>query len=227
MKVVISLGGSLLTKDLSSENFRKYASVILRLWGEGHKLIVVCGGGKVCRDYRDVAKGFGASNNDLDFIGIMATHINASTFYTALGDCAYLVRWKSLEEAKDEVAENFEEKIIVAAGYDVGTSSDYDATAFADLVGADMIINATNVDGVYSADPKKDPIARKYDKVSYDDFEKIIMQNEQAPGEYRFFDLESTRLIKSRRIKAVFINGNDPEEIARAVQGTHHGTTVG
>jgi uridylate kinase len=227
MKVVISLGGSLLTKELSSDNFRKYASVILRLWGEGHKLIVVCGGGRVCRDYRDVAKGLGAGNDDMDFVGIMATHINASTFYTALGDNAHLVRWKSLEEAKEEVAENFEEKIIVAAGYDIGTSSDYDATIFADLVGADMIINATNVDGVYSADPRKDPKAKKHDRVSYDDFEKIIMQNEQAPGEYRFFDLASTRLIRSSGIKAIFINGNDPEEIARAVKGTHRGTTVG
>jgi len=226
MKIVISIGGSLLTKELTSENFRRYANVMLRLRAKGHKIIVVCGGGKVCRDYRDVAKGLGADNEQMDFVGIMATHLNASTFASALGKFGYLIRWKSLKEAKKEAKRNFGKKILVAAGYDIGTSSDYDATALAEAIKADMLINATNVAGVYSGDPKIELNAKKFDKLSYDEFEKIMMKNAQVPGEYRFFDWKATKIIKKYKIKTIFIDGREPEEIIRAAEGKHHGTTV-
>jgi uridylate kinase len=226
MKVVISIGGSLLTKELTPENFRKYADVILQLWKKGHKLIVVCGGGKVCREYRDVGKDLGADYDQLDFIGIMATHLNASTLLPALGKLGYLVAWKSLKEAIKEVKKNFGKKILVAGGYDVGTSSDYDAAIFAYSVKADLLINATNVDGVYSDDPKKNPNAKKYDKLTFDQFENIISKNPQSPGEYRLFDLAATKLIKKAKIKTIFIDGNDSQEILRAVEGKHNGTVI-
>jgi len=226
MKIVISLGGSLLTRELTSENFRSYADVMLRLRDKGHKLIVVCGGGKVCREYRDVAKGLGADNEQMDFVGIMATHLNASTFSSALGNSSYLVRWKSLKEAMKEVKKNFGKKILVAAGYDIGTSSDYDAAMLAKTVKADLLINATNVNGVYTADPKLDPNATKINKLNYAEFEKIMNQNSQIPGEYRFFDMKATQLIRKFKIKTIFIDGREPEEIIRAVEGMHNGTTV-
>jgi uridylate kinase len=225
VKIVISLGGSLLTKELTSENFRKYADVILRL-SKNNKIIVICGGGKVCRDYRDVAKGLGANNDQLDFIGIMATHINASTFLPALGKYGYLIKWKTFKEVLKEAKKVFGKKIIVAAGYDVGTSSDYDAAALAAVVKADLLINATNVDGVYSADPEMDPSSKKLDKLNYDEFEKIMGKNAQIPGEYRFFDWKATKIIKKYKIKTIFIDGRDTEEIIRAVDGKHHGTII-
>lgn len=227
MKVAISIGGSLLTKELSVDNFKKYADVFLRLREQGHELAIVCGGGKVCREYRDIGKGFTDDTDALDFIGIMATHVNASTLVAALGDVGHLVKWGSLEQAKKEVKKHFGKKIIVGGGYDVGTSSDYDAAVFAEVVGADLLINATNIDGVYTADPKKDPNAKKLEKLTHDEFEKIIMQNPQTPGEYRLFDLPATKLIKKMKLKTVFINGKDPKEILRAVEGKHSGTVIG
>lgn len=227
MKIVISVGGSLLTRQLSAENFKGYADVFLKLREQGHDLVVICGGGKVCREYRDIGKGFTSNNDVLDFIGIMATHINASTLVAALGEHGYLLRWKSLEEVKKEVSKHFGKKIVVGGGYDVGTSSDFDAAVFAEVVDADLLINASNVDGVYTADPKKDPNAKKLAKLSHGEFEKIILQNPQTPGEYRLFDLKAATLIKKNKIKTIFIDGNDPEEIIRAVEGKHNGTVVG
>lgn len=225
MRIVISMGGSLLTKDLSAENFQKYADVFMYLKDLGHKLIVVCGGGKVCRDYRDIGKALGGDNDQLDFIGMMATHINAATLAAAIKG-SHLIKPMSLEEATKEVGKNFGKKILVGAGYRVGNSTDYDAAVFAEAIKADLLINASNVDGIYTADPKKDRGATKLDRVSYDEFERIMGQNEQVAGEYRFFDLPATKLIKKARIKTVFINGNDPDEIKRAVDGTHHGSIV-
>ena len=222
MKVVISLGGSLLTRELTAENFKKYAEVLKRLKRMGHKLIVVCGGGKVCREYRDIAKELGATYEIMDWIGIQATHMNAFTLIAALGEDAHPISLRTVEEVK----EHFNDKILVCGGYLPGCSTDYDAALFAEAIGADLLINATDVDGVYSADPDKDPNAKKFDKLSYDEFERIILQNPQVPGEYRFFDLKATRLIKKARIKTIFIDGRDPEEIIRAVEGRHNGTIV-
>ena len=222
MKIVISLGGSLLTKELTPENFKKYADVLKRLKNKGHKLVVVCGGGKIAREYRDVAKSFTKDNILLDWIGIQATHMNALTLIAALGKDAHPVSLRTPEEVK----KNFKDKILVCGGDLPGCSTDYDAALFAEAIKADLLINATNVDGVYSDDPKKNPKAKKFDRLSYNEFEKIIMKNPQTPGEYRFFDLKATRLIKKAKIKTIFIDGRDTEEIMRTVEGKDHGTMV-
>ncbi len=222
MIIIISIGGSLLTRELTAENFKRYADVLRELKNKGHKIVVVCGGGKVCREYQKIGKELGANNAALDWIGIAATHLNASTLIAALGDLAYPV---SLRTA-GEVVEKFGDKIIVCGGNVPGSSTDYDAALFAKALEADMLVNATDVDGVYSADPDKYPKAKKFNKLSHEEFERIILQNPQTPGEYRFFDLPGTKLIRKARIKTIFIDGTDPEEIKRAVEGKHHGTVV-
>lgn len=222
MKIVISLGGSLLTKEFTPENFKKYADVLKRLKNKGHKLVVVCGGGKVCREYRDIAMNFTKDNILLDWIGIQATHLNAFTLIAALGKDAYPVSLKTLEEVK----KIFKDKIIVCGGNVPGSSTGYDAALFAVTIKADLLIKASDVDGVYSADPDKNPKAKKFDKLTHDEFLKIIERNPQTPGEYRLFDLKATKLIKKNKIKTIFIDGNDPEEIIKAVEGRHNGTVI-
>lgn len=226
MKIVISIGGSLLTKELTAENFKKYADVFLELKNKGNQLIVVCGGGKVCREYRDVGKKLGGNAEQLDFIGIMATHLNAATLYSALGENGELIKWVPLKKAVKEVKNKFGEKILVGGGYDTGTSSDFDAASFAKAIEADLLINATNVNGVYSEDPKINPNAKRFDRLTHKEFVRIIKKNAQVPGEYRLFDLPATKLVKRMKLKTIFIDGNDPREIVRAVEGNHSGTTI-
>jgi uridylate kinase len=222
MKIVVSLGGSLLTKELTSANFNKYAEVLKKLRKDGHKLVVVCGGGKVCRQYRDVAKELDGDNILLDWIGIQASHMNAFTLIAALGNDAYPKSLRTVEEVKT----NFGNKILVCGGNLPGCSTGYDATLFAEAINADLLIKASDVDGVYSTDPDEDPNAKKYDRLTHDEFLKIIKQNPQIPGEYRLFDLKATKLIRKIKIKTIFIDGNDPEEIVRAVEGKHNGTII-
>jgi uridylate kinase len=226
MKVVVSIGGSLLTKELTAENFKRYADAFLELKSKGHQLIVVCGGGKVCREYRDIGKKLGGNDEQLDFIGIMATHLNAATLYSALGENGELIKWAPLKKAVKEVKKKFGEKILVGAGYDIGTSSDFDAVSFAKAIGADMLVNATNINGVYSEDPKINPNVKKFDRLTHKEFVKIIKKNVQVPGEYRLFDLPAAKLIKRLKLKTVFIDANDPQEIVRAVGGSHSGTVI-
>ncbi len=226
MKVVLSLGGSLLTRELTGENFKKYVDAVLKLKEDGHRLIVVCGGGKTCRDYQKIARPLGAGRDELDFIGIMATHLNAAAFCFSLGGNGHLVKWNSLEGAGEDVRKNFGKGVVVAAGYDVGTSTDYDAAYFAQTVEADLLVNATNIDGIYDSDPKTDKGAKKFNRMSHDQFIGIVKSNVQAPGEYRLFDMKAAKLIKKLGLKMVSIDGNDPEEILKAVSGGHSGTEV-
>jgi uridylate kinase len=222
MKIVISLGGSLLTKELTPENFKKYADVLKKLKKQGHKLVVVVGGGKVCREYRDIAKNFTSDNTLLDWIGIQATHLNAFTLIAALGKDAHPVSLRTV----DEVKKNLKDKILVCGGNVPESSTGYDAALFAEAIKADLLIKASDIDGVYTADPDKDLNAKKFDRLTHDEFLRIIEKNPQIPGEYRLFDLKATKLIKKNKIKTVFIDGNNPEEIIRAVEGKHHGTII-
>ena len=231
---MISIGGSLLTSELTTENFQRYAKVVVDLWKAGHKVAVVCGGGQVCRDYRDVAKACDADWRLLDWIGVMATHLNASTFAAVIASCGYSeverkVHWiqpKAERAAVAEFKKYFGKRLVVGAGYEPGHSTDYDSAIFAAKVKADLLVNASNIDGVYTADPKKDPNAKKLQQLTYAEFLRILSQNEQSPGEYRLFDIGAAKAIKKAKIKTVFVDGREPEEIARAVAGTHNGTVV-
>jgi uridylate kinase len=222
MRIVISLGGSLLTRSLTPKNFKGYAEVLRKLKKDGHKLVVVCGGGSTCRKYQRIAKKLGADNVSLDRIGIAATHLNAMTLIACLGEDAYPLSLRTPQQ----VVKNLNEKILVCGGNLPGCSTDYDAALFAKAIKADLLINATNVKGVYSSDPKKNPRAKRFKKLSYEEFERIISGLEQTPGEYRLFDLKAAKLIKKARIKTLIIDGRDPKNILKAVEGKVVGTII-
>jgi uridylate kinase len=133
---------------------------------------------------------------------------------------------RNVLRTKEQVRRALNEKILVCGGNLPGCSTDYDAALFAEALRADLLINATNIDGVYSSDPKKDPKAKKFDRLSYGEFERIISKNPQLPGGYGLFDLKGVEIIRRARIKMVVIDGTDPEEIVRAVEGRHSGTVI-
>jgi uridylate kinase len=97
----------------------------------------------------------------------------------------------------------------------------------AEKIGAELIINATDVDGVYTKNPKTHDDAEKITTLTCLRLEEIIKENtRQAPGEYGLFDLKGVRLAKKLGIPIIIIDGTDPEEILRAVKGTHSGSIV-
>jgi len=223
MKVVISLGGSLLTRNLSAENIRRYAEALKDLRNRGHQLAVVCGGGKVAREYQQIARDLGGEHRTLDRIGILATHMNALLLIIALGEAAD----DRIFKRANDVKRHFGGRILVGGGYLPGCSTDYRAALFANAVKADLIVNATDYGGVFDKDPSKHADARQFKALGFEDLEKIIKERfKQMPGDYGLFDLKATKLIKKQRIKTVIIDGTDPKEIVRAVEGGHSGTVI-
>lgn len=223
MKVSISLGGSLLTKSMEAQSYRRYADAARRIWEAGHELVVVCGGGRPARQYIAIAKELGGPRDLQDNLGILATHVNALLLIAALGDAAD----PRIHRRASEVRAHLGDRILVGGGHRPGSSTDYRAALFAEAMDADLIINATDVPGVYDKNPKTHPDAKKLDTITFRELETIIRANvKQAPGEYGLFDLKAVRLAARLGIPLVFVDGTDPEEIIRAVTGNHHGTTV-
>jgi uridylate kinase len=208
---------------MDAESYRRYAAVVRRLWEEGHIVVVTCGGGRPARQYISIAKELDGSRELLDGLGILATHVNALLLIAALGDAAD----PHIHQRATEVKRHLGDRILVGGGYKPGSSTDYRATLFADAINADLIINATDVPGVYDKNPKTNPDAKKLDTLTYAELERIIKRTtRQVPGEYGLFDLKAVRLAARLGTPLVFVDGSDPEEIIRAVLGIHHGTTV-
>ncbi len=223
MKVSISLGGSLLTKSMEAQSYCRYAEALKRIWEAGNELVVVCGGGRPARQYIAIAKELGAPRDLQDNLGILSTHVNALLLIAALGEAAD----SHIHRRASEVRKHLGDRILVGGGHMPGSSTDYRAVIFAEAMNADLIINATDVAGVYDRNPKTHKAARKYDELTYSQLEDIIRANvNQAPGEYGLFDLKAVRLTARLGIPVVFVDGTDPEEIVRAVAGKHHGTVV-
>ncbi|MFA9495855.1 MAG: hypothetical protein ACERKS_08035, partial [Candidatus Bathyarchaeota archaeon] len=118
-------------------------------------------------------------------------------------------------------------KVWIGGGHKPGTSTDYRTVQFAEAMGADLVINATDIDGVYTKNPKAHPDTEKLVELTFETLEKIIVENtNQAPGEYGLFDLAAVKLSKKTRIPVAIIDGTDPQEIAQAVHGKHSGSTI-
>ncbi len=238
MKVVISIGGSLLTKetdisnpDSYTKNFKRYAEVVRKILRDGNQVVAVCGGGDPARIFQNIGRKFTKDTEVLDRLGILATSLNAQLFVACLNKLEAGIVHEDVISSPQDIGYIFYEtkgkKVIVCSGWEPGCSTDYDATLHAEAVGAKLIINATNIDGVYTSDPKKNPNAKKIDALSYEDFRKILSGIPQTPGEYRLFDLKGIDVIERNDIKMIIVDGNDPIEILRAMEGTHKGTVVG
>ena len=232
MKVAISLGGRLLTGKgkedcvkLDPAKYTLYAEVIRGLHEEGHEMVVVCGGGKPARYFIDIAKTYNAPPDVLDYLGIKSSHVNALLFMAALGDVAD--QPTVYETPGKEFDSRAPGKVWIGGGHRPGTSTDYRTVQFAGAMGADLIINATDIDGVYDKNPSVHADAKKLPQLTFEELETIIRENtRQAPGEYGLFDLAAVTLSKEIRIPVAIIDGTDPEEIARAVDGCHSGSTI-
>ncbi len=221
MKIVISLGGSLLTRDLTASGVRKYIDVLKKISEKADKLVIIVGGGRVCREYQAIARELGATQDMQDYIGIKSTHFNASLVACALLKYAEIPN--NEKELKSALAKN---RIVVGGGLKVGQSTDAIAAFAAKEINADLLINASNVDGVYDSNPKENKNAKKIPRLSYAELKQILSKNAQLPGQYGLFDLRAVDTISRAKIKAIFIDGTDAEEIWRAAFGKHNGSVV-
>lgn len=222
MRIVAAIGGSILLQDYNAERFKEYAK-LLKEQSEEHEIFVVVGGGKPAREYIGVVRDLGAGEAKCDDIGIEVTRVNAKLMLLALGDAAYQKVPHNFQEALEYSATG---KIIVMGGTEPAHSTDAVSAILAEYVQADLLVNLTAVDGLYTKDPKKFDDAELIEEITASDMMDIIGGNEVKAGTYEFIDTTAIQMIKRSNLETVIANGNEPQNLIRAIKGEKIGTRV-
>ncbi len=222
MILVVSIGGSVLTSNLDPERIRKYASSIKAL-AEEHTTYIVVGGGRIARDYITAARDLGANEVECDIIGIDMTRINAKLLIAALDSTAYPVPLTSYQDARNAALTG---RVVVMGGLIPGQTTDAVSAVLAEYVGADLLINATSVDGVYTADPNLDSKAEKISSMTPSQLVDIVMKIDMSAGSNSPLDPLAAKIIQRCGVKTFVIDGREPGNINEAAAGRHNGTLI-
>ena len=219
---VVSAGGSIFFgRKPDTAAMAKFSETIRRLTAQGNRFVVVAGGGQTARNYVAAGKTLGANNYNLDKLGILATRLNASLLIESL-EGAHSQDFTSVEEAAAAIDSG---KVAVFGGLMPSFTTDAVAALIAESLGA-TFINLSDVDGVYSADPKKTPRATFYPKLSYDRLISLMKFAKSKPGQKVILDLPCCLILRRSNIRAVIINGHELENFERAVRGEEFTGTV-
>ncbi len=223
---VIKIGGHLLMNEEGSfriNYIHDLLNVLKRISREtGHKIVVVVGGGYTARKYIGAARESNVNESILDTLGIMVSRLNASLLYSIYYNKAPIIP-KSLEELAYLLSTNLD--VIFMGGLQPGQSTTTVAALVAESTNSDLIIT-TNVDGIYTTDPKKDPKAKLLKRVNVSLLKKIFDKEELA-GEYRMLDPLSIKIISRSKISTHIINGENPQNILDLViEGKDIGTLI-
>jgi uridylate kinase len=224
MRVVISIGGSVLAPDLDAERVAAHASAVEALVDDGCEVGVVVGGGGVAREYIETARELGANEVQLDQVGIDVTRINARLLIAAL-DCRSAPAPAHEYETAGEALRRGD--VPVMGGVMPGQTTDAVAAALAEYVDADLLVYATSVDGVFSADPNGAADAEQYGRLTGSELVDLIVPMSRGAGASAPVDLLAAKLIERAKMRTVVLDGTDPARIAAAVlRGEHTGTDV-
>jgi uridylate kinase len=230
-RVVLKLSGEALQERGARENIspaivREIAERIKEVVALGVQVSIVIGGGNIWRGSSAAARGM--DRTTADYMGMLATVINALALRSSLGQIGVETRVQTAIEMKN-VAEPFIlgrairhlelGRVVIFAG---GTGNPYfstDTTAAlrASEIGADIILKATKVDGVYDRDPKTDPKAKRFDRVSF---------TEALTRRLQIMDSTAFSLCMDNKIPIVVFDMYKPGILRDAVLGQKVGTLI-
>ena len=229
-RVLLKISGEALageaSRGLDFKVIESVCDVIKQCVAAGVQVGVVVGGGNFWRGLKD--GGDSMERVRADHMGMLATAINALAVADVLEQKGVEVRvqtaivMQAMAEPyiRSKAIRHLEKGRVVIFGCGTGNpffSTDTAAVLRAAEIDADVILLAKNIDGVYSADPKKDPSAKKYSKISYDE---VLAQH------LAVMDTTATSLSMDNKIPVLLFALKDPENIYRAVMGEEVGTIV-
>ena len=221
--IVLSLGGSILIPSLETNALAAYAATLARL-AERFQVFVVVGGGGEARRYIGCARDLGVDEATLDELGILVTRVNARLLIAALGHGAYP---RIPETYTDARVAGLSGRVVVMGGVTPGQTTDAVAAVLAEEIGADLLINATSVPGIYTADPKRDPAATRYETMTPAQLLELVSRERLNAGSNTVIDLVAAKVVERSGCPMVVLEGRDPSRIEDAVfSGRFVGTVV-
>lgn len=229
-RILLKLSGEALMgeKQFGIDNGRiaQYAKEIKTIADKGVECAIVIGGGNIFRGVQ--AEEGGMERTQGDYMGMLATVINAMALQSSLESIGVDTRLQSAIELK-QIAESFirrramrhldKGRVVIFGG---GTGSPFFTTDSAAAlraveIEADVILKGTRVDGIYTADPEKDPTATKYDNISF---------NELYDKGLKVMDMTAFTLCNENDLPIVVFDMNKEGNLQRIIEGEKVGTTV-
>ena len=225
--IIISLGGSLIVpEEIDAEFLKEFRNLILSYVAKGKRFVIDTGGGKTCRKYQSVAREIvDASKEDLDWIGLTVNNVNAQLVRVIFGKDACKKVFYDLRE--EELREKIlEYPIVIGGALEPGHSSDFDAVLAAKNIGAKKIINLSNTDYVYDADPKINQDAKKIEQISWADYRALIPKEWTHAGLNSPFDPIASKAAEEAGITVIIMNGQPIDNLAKCLDGEKFMGTV-
>jgi uridylate kinase len=197
-RIVMKLSGSIfnITNANAMESIRRYAEMLLEI-SNTFQPIVVTGGGKIARHYINIARSLGTDEANLDIIGIEVSRLNAKLLISALGEQVYSKIPKNLEEVAIAAASG---QIVIAGGLHPGQSTNATSALIAETVKASKFLNATDVDGIYDSDPRKNRDAKLFERITIKECMEILRNESSMAGKYELIDIVALKVIERSRI---------------------------
>ena len=232
MTKILSVGGSIIVPDKPDTEFLGKFVAMCTKWldeDKSRRLILVAGGGAPARvyqnGYKEVCEKTGADfdANAADWIGIMATRINAQLLKASFGSyCKNDVVYNPTEPDL-----KFDGQVLVASGWKPGFSTDTDAVYLGEKFDAKTIVNLSNIEKVYTGDPRKNPDAKPLDTISWADFRKMV-GDEWTPGKNCPFDPIASKKASELGMKVICAGGKNIDNINAILNDKEYiGTTIG
>jgi uridylate kinase len=220
LKAVLRIGGSVLGSPPSAKVVNGYADVISDLNYQGHSIAVVVGGGQVSREYIKSASEMGLSTYQQDTVAIHASRLNARLVAMKLGGVSSVPT--SIDGMLQRLARN---RVAVMGGLRPGITTDTVAAIVAQKWRADILVKASDQNGIYTDDPRKNKGAKKLDKITYERM-KQILGGSHRPGIHSIIDPVAVDQLSELRVRLVVLNGSDPKGVVKAIHGEKIGTVV-
>ncbi len=232
-RILLKLSGEALMGDRSfgidPQVVQSIAQEIAEVVSHGVEVAIVVGGGNIFRGIDGATRGMDRAT--ADYIGMIATVMNALTLQDALENLPNPVPTRVMTAiAMQEVAEPYirrrairhlENKRVVIFGAGSGNpffTTDTTAALRGAEINAEVIFKATRVDGIYTADPKQDPNAKRYTSISFD---------HALAKDLRIMDSTAFALCRENNIPIIVFDLSKPGNIQRAIMGEVIGTYVG
>jgi len=230
-RVIVKLSGEALA---GSEGFGIHQPVVDRIAGDlvacaklGIELGVVVGGGNIFRGVDVSARGVSRPTGDA--MGMLATVMNCLVLEAAIERAGTSARTLSAlampavcePYTRARALKHLSQKRILLLAAGIGSpffTTDTTAVLRAAELGGQAVLKATNVDGVYSADPKKDPKAKRYDKISH---------QEAIEQDLKVMDSTAFALARENRMPIIVFSIREPGAIAAVLRGVGRATVVG
>jgi uridylate kinase len=223
MRIVLRIGGSVVASPLNAELMGKYAGLLENLRKRGHEIAVVVGGGALAREFIKAAKSLELSEKAQDEIAISVSRVFAQLLLKKLDESAC----KNVPLTVDDAVKCLREgRIVVLGGLKPGMTTDTVAALIAEEANADLLVKATNQDGVYDKDPRKHADAVKLDHLSFNDLSGVFAEGKHRAGIHQVIDPEAVKILGRNRLRVVVVNGFKPDNVLMAVEGKRVGTVI-